>query len=178
MKTLKHIFFIAIISLLSSCNGAINPNPDDTEEPDTEEIQNDLENDPAYKSYIQDILDCMRMPRPKDSYNYPVYPGMAEWANFKTGAEMHEACQVPDDILKTMSTQAVLQAIWEYPLLSGVIHRYQYQLDFNSFASTNNAYNELISRTDAGMDLLERLLVLDPVHSALKDVTHRKPSKY
>jgi len=54
------------------------------------------------------------MERPSDSYNYPVYPGMKEWGNFKTNKEMLEACQVPAKTLKKMSTQAVIQALWEH----------------------------------------------------------------
>jgi hypothetical protein len=41
-------------------------------------------------------------------------------APFKTGKEMEDACQVPADVLKNMSTQAVIQAIWEYPFFMDV----------------------------------------------------------
>jgi len=128
----------------------------------TEEAPSD---NAEYLLLIKNILECMQMPRPNDSYNYPVYPGMAAWAQLKTSEEMTEACQVPVDILKTMTTQAVLQALWEYPFLIMVLHRSQYQLDFTGTVSKTNAYNELIKRSDAGSCLLFRLLALNPVHS-------------
>jgi hypothetical protein len=64
-----------------------------------------------------------------------------------------------------MTTQAILQAIWEYPFLSTVLNRHQYQLDFLSAISNTNAYLELITRADAGTSILERLNETNPVHS-------------
>jgi hypothetical protein len=90
---------------------------------------------------------------------------MKEWANFSTVEEMIAACQVSENILQTMSTQAVIQTLWEYPFLNNVLHRYQYQFDFESTFSNNNAYNELLTRQDAGTNILKRLLLLNPVHS-------------
>jgi hypothetical protein len=116
-----------------------------------------------YGALFQENLKCMNMPRPDDSYNYPVYPGMEEWAKFKTGQERLDACQIPTSTLEKMSTQAVVQAIWEHPLLLEIFHRYRYQGDFESMFSTNNAYMELAKRNDAGAALYERFLVVNPL---------------
>jgi hypothetical protein len=121
-----------------------------------------------YGELIQAKLDCMGMPRPDDSYNYPVYPGMPEWSEFKTTEDMVAAIQVPENILKKMSTQAVIQAIWEYPLLWEVVFRLQYQMDFDGVFSNNSAYKELIKRVDAGISLLERLNSINPVMTEAK----------
>ncbi|GHT58233.1 hypothetical protein AGMMS50239_02410 [Bacteroidia bacterium] len=162
MKTLNYLFFIMFIAFLACSENASLEKEEQTEEEQTEEeVQTPSE--PKYKDLIQDKLGSMNMPRPADSYNYPVYPGMEEWAQFKTVWEMVNACQVPEDILKTMSTQAVIQAIWEYPFLFDILHRFEYQSDFEGTFLKNNAYNELIKRTDAGTALLERMLALDPV---------------
>jgi hypothetical protein len=123
------------------------------------------QSDFVYKDFITDQLACMNMPRPADSYNYPVYPGMEEWSSFKTGKEMQDACQIPVEVLKSMSTQAVIQAIWEYPFFIDVIHRNEYQFDFEGVFGNNNAYLELTQRQDAGLMLLERLQNVDPVYS-------------
>ncbi|GHV08095.1 hypothetical protein FACS1894160_1800 [Bacteroidia bacterium] len=162
MKTLNYLFVIVFIAFLACSENASLEKEEQTEE----EVQTPLE--PKYKGLIQDKLECMNMPRPADSYNYPVYPGMEEWAQFKTVREMVNACQVPEDILKTMSTQAVIQAIWEYPFLFDILHRFEYQSDFEGTFLQNNAYNELIKRTDAGTALLERLLALDPANSDVR----------
>jgi hypothetical protein len=152
MKT-KNLFVILTIFFSASCE---NKN----------EI--DLGTDILYEDLIRTKIEIMNMERPKDSYNYPVYPGMEEWKRLSSGQEMAEACQVPPDKLKTMSTQAVIQALWEYPLLFEVFHRYQYQMDFESVFLPNNAYNELKGRTDAGTSLLKRLEVVNPLVSEAK----------
>jgi hypothetical protein len=116
-----------------------------------------------YENFIQAKLESMNMPRPSDSYNYPVFPGTKEWASLSTGEEMKNACQIPTTVLEKMSTQAVIQAIWEYPLLSEIFNRYQYQRDFEELLSTNNAYMELTKRNDAGKALFDRLLLVNPL---------------
>jgi hypothetical protein len=126
----------------------------------------------SYEEFILPQLQGMNMPRPADSWNYPVYPGMPGWAQFKTGQEMVDACQVPEKRLKTMSTQAVIQAIWEYPLIWEPLHRFTYQVDFESTFLKNNAYKELIKRIDAGKSLLERLVLVEPFMPEARDMPH------
>jgi hypothetical protein len=109
--------------------------------------------------------EIMNMERPEDAYNYPVYPGTDAWAELHTGEEMLKACQVPEKVLKNMSTQGVIQALWEYPLLIDAFHRHQYQLDFKSMFSQNNAYKALCKRKDAGTSLLERIMAVNPLYA-------------
>jgi hypothetical protein len=174
MKTLKYLFMIACISLVA-CNRdviGVEEQPKTGENP-KEEIEAEEpgfeyeEPDSAYLEYINDKLKCMNMPRPKGSYNYPVYPGTKEWKQFKTNNEMIDACQVPEEILKKMSTQAVIQALWEHPLLFLnllMLFNHQYQADFERLFFPNNAYKELTARADAGKCLLERLVAADPLN--------------
>jgi hypothetical protein len=154
MKTLKYLFIFIVCISFANCNNNMAE-----EKAENSEIVE--ESDFAYKDLISAQLACMNMPRPADSYSYPVYPGMEEWAQFKTVEEMTDACQVPEEVLRTMSTQAIIQAIWEYPFLLEILHRDQYQMDFESLFLQNNAYKELSGRTDAGKSLLERLVVAD-----------------
>ena len=106
-------------------------------------------------------LECMNMPRPDDSYNYPV---PVVWSE-----------QIPTETLQSMSTQAVIQALWEYSPFILTIHRFYYQADFEMTLSQNNAYNELIKRGDSGAALLERLRLMgllpfseEQLHQALE----------
>lgn len=116
--------------------------------PDVDEPEDECK----YMEQITNILEIMNMPRPADSYNYPVYRGMPEWADM-TREERIEKMQVPVERLKKMSTQAVIQAIYEHPsfdsFLSYSSFRW-YQIEFESCFNENNAYLELIQRTDAG----------------------------
>ena len=118
-----------------------------------------------YEDDIRPILECMNMDRPSDSYNYPVYPGMEEWKNLNTHEKKLNACQVPISVLKKMSTQAVIQAIWEHPLLFLILSLgFECQLEFENLLSENNAYIELAGREDAGSALLTRLALVDPLY--------------
>ena len=115
--------------------------------------------DEQYAFYVADALDAMNMPRPEGSYNYPCLPGMPAWNDLKSGEEMKRVCQVPKKILKGQSTQAVIQALWEAPDFSMYLNlsssSYMQQIVEQSFFS-ENSYQELIKRTDAGSCLVER----------------------
>jgi len=116
-----------------------------------------------YGEKFPEELGYMNMPRPDDSYNYPIYPGTDAWAKLTSGEERLAVLQIPKKIASKMSTQALIQAMWEYPLLfealcffsSTLQHPYQSCFDFHF--STNNAHVELVHRTDAGDALLYRL---------------------
>lgn len=119
--------------------------------------------DNDYINSIEQDLQSMNMPRPADSYNYPVYPGHPKWASFCTGEEMLKACQIPSWTARKMSTQALIQAIWEHPLLFEVFNRIQYQGDFERLFFQNNAYMELVNRKDAGVSLHKRMVLVNPL---------------
>jgi len=163
MKSLLYIFIFFIF--FTACSKEHDYDQESTENNKEEEVKElNNESDFNYESLIQSTLECMNMARPTDSYNYPAYPGMSAWADFKTSQEMFDACQVPEGILKNISTHAVIQAIWEYPFLFDVIHRNEYQYDFRSMLK-NNAHKELSKRVDAGKCLLERMRLADPLIS-------------
>jgi hypothetical protein len=86
---------------------------------------------------------------------------------------MVDACQVPEKRLKIMSTQAIIQAIWEYPLNFGLLLLGgTYQGGFESAFLKNNAYKELIKRIDAGKSLLERLVLVEPFMPEARYMPH------
>ncbi|MDR1259562.1 MAG: hypothetical protein LBK65_09875 [Tannerellaceae bacterium] len=118
-----------------------------------------------YLALIHDLLEAMNMPRPVDAYCYPVYPGMASWADVKTFDDRLAATQIPQSIVERQSTQAVLQDIWEYPLLGNIdIFSFgsPYELMFDSYFAKNNAYNELRTRRDAADCILVRMERINP----------------
>ncbi len=110
------------------------------------------------------IINCMNLEPPEDSYNYPVLPGMEAWKDFKSTAEMVEACQVPMDTLNRMSTDAIFQALWEYPFFYEIVVRSgYYQQDFETVFGNNKAYNVFVKRNDASEILYNRLKFVEPV---------------
>ena len=161
MKTKLIFRLLPWLFILMACGN-------DTDEPDLQPPGPSF----PYEETIAALLEAMNMPRPADSYNYPAYPGMQEWIDLKTVENRVKACQVPIETLKEMSTQAVIQAIWEYPFLIGVTHRSQYQMDFEANFLDNNAFIELTQRSDAGKALLERMVLVNPLVNDAKDASH------
>jgi len=97
-----------------------------------------------------------------DAYDYPIKPGTDGWRAFTSHDEMLEACQIPEDILKNMSTKALVKTVLEYPLL-GDIHAYNsIQQGFEAVASRFNGLSELLNRKDAGTELLAIYSKMNP----------------
>ena len=155
MKTLNYFFFICLF--LAACSKD-NPEPVPEQESDID-----------YLELISGLIEAQNMPRPADSYNYPIYPGRKNWALLPNQELREEVIQVPVDIAKSMSTQALIQALWEYPFagfMFGLDDYDRYQSAFNSRISSRNAYVELTRRTDAGSELLYRLERVNPLASS------------
>jgi len=55
-------------------------------------------------------------PEKKETWDYPVKPGSREWASFTTGKQMVDACQIPNHILKSLSTKELVEICFNYPL--------------------------------------------------------------
>ena len=84
-----------------------------------------------------------------EPYQYPVVPGMEEWKNFKSLQEMSNACQIPDDILSNMTTEALVETVVHYPLF---INAFAYDIPQVGLSHIKEYYNglqELYTRDDA-----------------------------
>jgi len=144
MKTFFYPFLIILLFVACSRNEDIPP---EEEEPVIE----------------YDRCACMNMPRPDDSYNYQTFFNSEEWKNM-TNEERHEFLEVPAEILEKMSTQAVFQAMWEYPLGSfGMFLSFKYQSTYNFYTDNYRAFKEFTKRDDAGQVLFERFVLLNPL---------------
>ena len=54
-------------------------------------------------------------------YEYPVRPGMDAWAQYQSLEEQIEACQVPEELLSAMTTEALVETVADYPLLVNIL---------------------------------------------------------
>lgn len=147
MKTLP-LFLLCLLAGFFSCNSE-------------EDWLNSFPtlDDEQYSFYVAQALDAMNMPRPEGSYNYPCLPGMDSWKELKSGEEKAQVCLVPEKILKKQSTQAVIQAIWEYPnfpMFHYLSSTTCMQQIVEQFLYNINSYQELINRSDAGSCLVIR----------------------
>ena len=161
---IRNIFLFPVLCLLAvSCN----INKDLVTDCDCN-CNKDAKANALYEKWIQAELKCMIMARPECSYNYPVMPGMDEWAQFTTTQAMVDASQVPEAVLTCQSTQAIMEALWEYPFFEEITSRYNhYQHDFEAIYSNNGAYKVFVIKKDAAQSILTRLLLVDPLFPIL-----------
>lgn len=83
------------------------------------------------------------------AYEYPIVPGMAEWKQLNTHAKKIDACQIPEDILKNLTTEALVETVMNYPLLVDML---AYNTQFAGYQAVYNGFNglrELQTREDA-----------------------------
>lgn len=97
-------------------------------------------------------------------YVYPVVPGTPQWKALKTQQEMLNICQVPQDILTNMATDALVTTCMSYPLFeTTLIAHGGGQRGLNELLKEFNGLRELIKRKDAGACILMRYQAFDPL---------------
>lgn len=84
-----------------------------------------------------------------ESYEYPIKPGDDEWYEFTSLQEKIEACAIPKEVLSSMTTEALVKTILDYPLLANVYAYENYITGFESVKSYFPGVEELLSREDA-----------------------------
>jgi hypothetical protein len=90
------------------------------------------------------------------SWDFPVKPGTEGWKNFHSTQEMVDACQVPEDILSSLSTDELTDVCLQYPLLFSYCAftdwNYAMEVEFHDF----NGFRELFKRSEVAEELLKR----------------------
>lgn len=89
-------------------------------------------------------------------YEYPILPGTDQWLQFHDFPSKIEACQVPEDILKAMSTAQVLESALNYPLNINAFVWNTPEAGYHSVLSYSNVHQELMSRANAAEALIAR----------------------
>jgi len=141
----KYLLFFAASALLLSCHSW----KDDPEEPE--------EN--PYKIPCTCGLDWPQKEMTCNSerelpWDYPVKPGTEEWEQLNTMREGINACQIPEDVLLSLSTEDLTSICLQYPFLFSVGNpNYSQGLDrlFEQF----NGIRELFKREDVSKELLK-----------------------
>ena len=87
-------------------------------------------------------------------WDYPVKPGMEEWEQLKTPQERIAICQIPSDILTSLSTQDLAYICMQYPNLLVTVFWSPYERGLDSLYREFNGIRELLKRKDAFKGLL------------------------
>ena len=87
-------------------------------------------------------------------WDYPVKPGSQEWASFTTGRQMLDACQIPENILKTLSTKDLVKICLNYPLFFDYVAANDERKGISFMIESFNGLNELSKRKDGVLELI------------------------
>lgn len=82
-------------------------------------------------------------------YEYPIKPGTAEWEKLKTHEEKIKVCQIPDDILKKMNTDTLVETVMNYPLMSDMFAMNTINAGYDAVYHQFNGLRELVARSDS-----------------------------
>jgi hypothetical protein len=93
-------------------------------------------------------------------YEYKITPNDAEWKNFKTHDEMVAACRIPSEIVKKMTTEQLVNAVMDYPLLIDLLAFNSNEEGIQALLGNSDAFKELTTRTDSKKYLLKKLFYL------------------
>jgi len=114
-------------------------------------------------------------PEVNDKYEYPVVPGMEEWNNLDYDIETpwEKFCQLPDSVLKTISTAGLIDALIYAPLFTGfsMISSDGTALKWHRHYGAFNSAKELFQRENADDALVAyyELVRLNCIKSSSKD---------
>ena len=89
------------------------------------------------------------------TWDYPVKPGTKEWKNLKTYQERLDAYNIPQHILKTITTEELVKTCLKYPEFRLIFTRNSLQQGYNYIRTKFNGFKELELRIDAGHELLK-----------------------
>ncbi|WP_334072558.1 MULTISPECIES: hypothetical protein [Paenibacillus] len=91
------------------------------------------------------------------NFEYQITPDDPEWANLSSKREMLDVTRIPNDVLKKMTTEEVVNAVLDYPLVINIYAYDSYADGLKALAKDSDAFRELLTRDDAGDQLLAKL---------------------
>lgn len=98
-------------------------------------------------------------------YDFPVKPGSEQWAAFTTGQQMVDACQIPEDVLSQLSTEALAETCMNYPLYFEYLSSNNERTGIAYLISSFNGLQELSKRAD-GASALIKIYTKLPINTA------------
>lgn len=81
-------------------------------------------------------------------YEYPILPGTQEWLDLGDVFARRKACQIPDEILHNMTTDALFQTVLDYPFLSTIYAFDTIEMGYEANKRQFNGLQELETRPD------------------------------
>jgi carbonic anhydrase len=107
----------------------------------------------------------------KTAWDYPVKPGMKEWAAFETGEQMFNACQIPVNILEKLTTKELAAVCLNYPLFNNYVAFNDERKGIRSVIEQFNGLQELNRRKDGVRELINVYASYPVISQIQTDVT-------
>ena len=91
-------------------------------------------------------------------WDYPVIPGMEEWKKLRTNEEMLNATQIPEEVLKSLSTEDLIDLCLRYPLNVTLLVYSNTNFGFETMFREFNGLRELYQRKDVSNSLIAQYM--------------------
>lgn len=88
-------------------------------------------------------------------WDYPVKPGMEKWREFQSNEEMVAACQIPEAIISSLSTEDLMNLCLRYPLLNDIFAFENSNECLDKLFMDFNGIRELYKRDDVSSNLIK-----------------------
>lgn len=102
-------------------------------------------------------------------YDFPVKPGSHQWAKLSSSKEMDEVSTVPDGILSSLTTRALLITCLNYPRIIDFFLAEDMQAGFVFYSIHFNGLAELLMRPDLNQVLLKSYIGLELPSSKMSE---------
>lgn len=106
-------------------------------------------------------------------YEYPIKPGTTEWEELGTFSRRIAACRIPEETLDAMTTDALVDAVLDFPFLMNLMVYNSASEGFDCLLSQCDALKELLTREDGADKLAEEYASLTTTLGS-KSVIERK----
>lgn len=123
--------------------------------------------------FILILIPTLTFSQNNSTWDFPVKPGSEEWKNFATSSEMVDACQIPQDILKTLSTEELLVVCLKYPMFFDIHFANNFQDGMDFICSSFNGLSELLERDDCTKCLIKEYSKITPSDLSVKKESNK-----
>jgi hypothetical protein len=89
-------------------------------------------------------------------YKFPIKQGSKEWERVKSINKRIELLQIPDTILKKISTEDLLETSLQFPYLTDILFADNFKRGFEVLTEEFNGFRELLKRQDLTNVLLNK----------------------
>lgn len=93
---------------------------------------------------------------PQPSWDFPFKPGSEKWKSLKSHNEMVAICQIPDDVIHSLSTNDLITICLDYPLFFTLTAFNNMQEGYEQVSNEFNGFKELVQRKDFGAMMLNQ----------------------